>query len=318
MTRPVTVDQARDIAEMVTLQPQWQLDYQQLSGGHYRGQIVNAWLPGLHLTQETSNKASRQQGSLYQHDIGMALVESSVGPCRFHGQIAGPDSVMVGPAGELDLLTPDDCCLLATLVPRASFMSVLWQLDPHKADRVFTAPVALTLAPGKADHLRQLIRSVLDILLGGQGARIHPAALNQMQDAVMLAWHEALAPHCTPGTRLGSPGPGNRRLLVKSACQYVRDCLPQAPTLLALCKEVGASPRKLEYCFQEVLGIPPARYLRLMRLNGAHRALMQVACDGGRTTVQEVASQWGFWHMGAFATDYKRLYGRPPSQTLGS
>jgi AraC-like DNA-binding protein len=33
-------------------------------------------------------------------------------------------------------------------------------------------------------------------------------------------------------------------------------------------------------------------------------------------TVQDVAAHWGFWHLGQFAQDYKRLFGELPSTTL--
>ena len=33
-------------------------------------------------------------------------------------------------------------------------------------------------------------------------------------------------------------------------------------------------------------------------------------------TVQEVASQWGFFHMGRFSQEYRAMFGQSPSQTL--
>jgi hypothetical protein len=32
----------------------------------------------------------------------------------------------------------------------------------------------------------------------------------------------------------------------------------------------------------------------------------------------EVFKQWGFWHMGQFAKDYKFMFGQLPSETLNS
>jgi AraC family ethanolamine operon transcriptional activator len=32
--------------------------------------------------------------------------------------------------------------------------------------------------------------------------------------------------------------------------------------------------------------------------------------------VQDVAAAWGFWHMSQFATDYRKLFGMRPSDTL--
>jgi AraC family ethanolamine operon transcriptional activator len=32
--------------------------------------------------------------------------------------------------------------------------------------------------------------------------------------------------------------------------------------------------------------------------------------------VHEIARRWGFWHIGEFAADYRRLFGELPSQTF--
>ena len=51
-------------------------------------------------------------------------------------------------------------------------------------------------------------------------------------------------------------------------------------------------------------------YINAMRLNGARRELMN------RLKVNEAANAWGFWHMGQFAKDYRKLFGELPSETL--
>lgn len=322
MRTHVTTHRATDIAEMVTAQPQWRLSYQQLSAGGYEGRIAYAALPRLHLTQESLSRAARQQGSLLADHVGLALAQSPIGACRFHGQLAGPDVVMVGLGHALDLITPDDCLLLATLLPRADFMTMLWHWHPRLAEQARSATMTLRLAPGQARHLRNVMQGLLRVLaepIASAGADCS-AALQQMQDALVLAWQDALQPPITPASmREDAANTASRSKLVQRACEHVHDRIQQhaepPPTLLALCQAVGASPRKLAYCFGDVLGMSPARYLRLMRLNGAHRDLVHGADQA--LTVHEVATRWGFWHLGAFAQDYRRLFGRLPSETLG-
>jgi AraC-like DNA-binding protein len=48
-------------------------------------------------------------------------------------------------------------------------------------------------------------------------------------------------------------------------------------------------------------------------LNGVRRGLRDA--EKG-VAVQDVAAHWGFWHLGQFAQDYKRLFGELPSTTL--
>jgi AraC family ethanolamine operon transcriptional activator len=86
--------------------------------------------------------------------------------------------------------------------------------------------------------------------------------------------------------------------------------------MLELCKQVGASPRRLELCFRDVLGLSPHKYLRAVRLCGVRRELKRLAGSGA--TVHDVAARWGFWHMSAFSADYKQQFGELPSVTLQS
>ena len=106
------------------------------------------------------------------------------------------------------------------------------------------------------------------------------------------------------------PDAGQRpRLLVEQARAIV-DRDPETPvTVATLCAELRTSRRTLQAAFQQVLGLAPAAYLRATRLAGARRALRQAP------SVTEAAAQWGFWHFGHFAQDYRRMYGELPSQT---
>ena len=81
-----------------------------------------------------------------------------------------------------------------------------------------------------------------------------------------------------------------------------------------LCERLHVSRRTLQYCFEDVLGISPMQYLRVIRLNGARRELRQSMPDA--QTVGEVAAHWGFWHLSQFSSDYRKLFGQSPSQSL--
>jgi AraC family ethanolamine operon transcriptional activator len=54
--------------------------------------------------------------------------------------------------------------------------------------------------------------------------------------------------------------------------------------------------------------------MRAIRLNGVRRELQKARCE--LCNVQDVAAAWGFWHMSQFATDYRKLFGLRPSDTL--
>jgi AraC family ethanolamine operon transcriptional activator len=108
--------------------------------------------------------------------------------------------------------------------------------------------------------------------------------------------------------------PRLREKAVRQAEAYVRENAREAPSVEELSRYTGASIRTLQYGFRQVLGISPKAYIKATRLNCVRRALAEG--DAARIRVADVANEWGFWHMGSFAADYRKLFGELPSSTL--
>ena len=85
-------------------------------------------------------------------------------------------------------------------------------------------------------------------------------------------------------------------------------------TVSQLCRIAKVSERTLQYGFLEHFGVTPKTYLKSFRLNKVRRELWK--SDPAYTRVNDVANLWGFWHMGQFAADYRKLFGELPSETL--
>ena len=81
-----------------------------------------------------------------------------------------------------------------------------------------------------------------------------------------------------------------------------------------LARTACLSLRALEEGFRRAVGVSPMRYLRDVRLARARTLLGEG--DPQTTSVTQVANDCGFAHLGRFATEYRRRYGVPPSQTL--
>ena len=83
---------------------------------------------------------------------------------------------------------------------------------------------------------------------------------------------------------------------------------------LSLCLNV--SPRQLYRSFHAEVGMSPAKYLRRYCMTRARFELL--AADPRETTVTSVALSWGFWELGRFSVEFRRLFGESPSQTLAT
>lgn len=74
------------------------------------------------------------------------------------------------------------------------------------------------------------------------------------------------------------------------------------------------SLRTLQLAFRRHLDTTPMAHLRRVRLDRAHRELMQA--DPREETVSAIASRWGFLSHSRFTAHYHATYGYPPSRTL--
>ena len=66
--------------------------------------------------------------------------------------------------------------------------------------------------------------------------------------------------------------------------------------------------------FSRDYGVPPMTYLRRVRLHRVRAALLDAPPEA--TTVQSVATRFGFLHLGHFSATYRQAFGENPSATV--
>ena len=80
-----------------------------------------------------------------------------------------------------------------------------------------------------------------------------------------------------------------------------------------ICLAARASERTVEYAFHETYGIGVKQYHRQLRLACVRRELWHSPPD---VLISEVATRYGFWHLGHFGVAYRSVYGETPRATL--
>lgn len=101
---------------------------------------------------------------------------------------------------------------------------------------------------------------------------------------------------------------------LKRARDYIHGHAHEKITPEDLAAYAGCSYRSLQAIFGKVLGVSPMAYLQRTRLEGVRGDLLNADCQ--QQSVAEIASRWGFLHMGRFALFYKKQFGVSPSETL--
>jgi AraC family ethanolamine operon transcriptional activator len=106
----------------------------------------------------------------------------------------------------------------------------------------------------------------------------------------------------------------SRRQVVERAEAFLNARTGESVSIAELSRVAGVSERSLRNAFYDVRGMSPKRCVVRARLVEARRAL----CDarGTRGAVTAIATDYGFYELGRFASTYKAVFGESPSATL--
>ena len=289
----------------------WTLHYDQLDCGSFEGSFVDIRWPGMQLFVETTTRRLRQRGHLLPDSFGIGTMLSGDGALCINGIQAGVGTLLTCDSTELDLCTPPNC-RVAGLVVDASTLHGAAESMPG-LDSLLRPDMLLGMTPPEAALApwRDLLLDVVHLALERPWQLQDPDVQQRLRSNLLIHLLDAMLGaqrddqvHCA----------GARKRIVDRACELMLSRHDEPLSLFEVCSRVGASPRKLGYCFQDVLGLSPARYIKAMRMNDVRRELARG--DDPELSVYDAAARHGFWHFGHFSADYKRQFSELPSHTL--
>ncbi len=100
---------------------------------------------------------------------------------------------------------------------------------------------------------------------------------------------------------------------VKLAEEYLQTHPEQPITAETLATLTGVSARSLYSGFQSFLGMSPMRYLRDIRMERVRQDLLD---PHKPRSVTAIATHWGFFQLGRFATEYRNRFAEAPRETI--
>lgn len=214
------------------------------------------------------------------------------------------------PNREADLVFPGDAIYCAIYVRPDIFSAYVQAMDRFDLDAKFLASNYVYM-PESFSPLRTYLNKIYELLIQ-QSPLLQQPEFQQIIAQDFLPLFVTALP--AQQKRQISTKIFRRSQLVKQTDDYMRSHIDQPLTLTDLCQALGTSSRTLCYGFQEIFGMSPMSYLKSLRLQGVYRTLK--AAQSNTITVTETATQFGFYHLGYFAQDYKQMFGELPSETL--
>jgi AraC-like DNA-binding protein len=174
--------------------------------------------------------------------------------------------------------------------------------------------------PLSADHewfWRSVVRYVGEHVLGnpeaGTHALIRGEAFRMLATTLVQTFPNsalnALADAAERGSDRAEPA------TLRRAVDFMEEHADQAIGVAEIAAAARVSVRALQLAFRVHRDETPLEHLRGIRMERAHRDL-QEGDPGAGDSVAAIAAKWGFTNPGRFSGDYRRRFGRPPSETL--
>lgn len=303
----------RDADEQAERLRRWDQTYDQISPGAFAGRLIDCWFGDIQLFRETTNQSVHEDGNAWPGSVALAVPMAMNGTALFRGRAMTGDTILAVDSAltDLDFLTPPLLDVVAITVEKQVLARFCREVEGAELAAVMKGRALIACPPECMAQLRGLLESVFTMLGTSHGLLEQPQIRRALQDALLTNVLAALA---AAGDQTIDDCPQGRRRVVERAKAYVLSKPDEPVTVAELCSRIGVSRRKLQYCFQEVLGHNPLTYLRAVRLNRVRRDLKTERPKFD--SVQQAAANWGFWHLSHFTADYKAMFGELPSQTL--
>ncbi len=220
------------------------------------------------------------------------------------------------PGADLEAITPAGFGTVTLTIPTDTFLAALATHFPAATKSILSRSAALMPDPAALRQIHELVAG-LRPLAEAQGqdpdtAHILALAETEIIDAFAAAFRSGCSAHLPAGdSRL------NRRFQkLRATRDFIHEHLGQPLYINDLCAAVGLSRRSLETLCRDLLDVSPNTYLLHQRLHGVRRSLL--ASEPKPGTIKRIALEWGFWHLGRFAADYRAIFGEGPTKTLSA
>lgn len=309
----VQIRVTRDADEHAEALRRWNQTYDQISAGAFDGRIVDVWFAELQLFRETTNQVVHQRGNPWRDSLALAVPLAMDGDGHAQGLPMTADMIYAldARARELDLVAPKPFDVAAVAMHADTMAGFCREVEGIELADLTQGDWLIRCSPECMARLRQYLCTTFEVLQSGQMPLAEPAIRRHLRDGVLTNLFATLSCGLNSADTDSS---ASQRRVVDRARGYLLSSPDESVTIAELCRAIGVSRRKLQYCFQESIGCTPLHYLRALRLNRVRRDLKRDDASGD--SVQDIAARWGFWHLSHFAADYRHMFGELPSETL--
>lgn len=215
------------------------------------------------------------------------------------------------PGGELFAITQADFDVFAVSMTESTLDRCCALLELPDFRTLVDQNEIFRFNPKILFNLRHLLFDIDSVLTSQNNELKNKQFLRHIQHELAMQFVLALSSH---DKVVYNRALRKRDISLKAAVNFIHRASGPVPSIPEVCDSAHASQRMLQYAFKERYQMTPKAYMVMERLNRTHKQLKSARY--GRHQVSDIARKNGFWHMGKFSADYKKLFSESPSATL--
>ena len=301
-----------DSDQLASQARQWDLEFLQLDRGEFRGRLLQFGVGNVHISEARFERSLIQEGTppAGLRTIGIPANKD----VRFSWRGISIDSkhLLVFPRGsELSSVSNPDFHVYTCSIPEEVLGVVADSLGVDELDSLVGDTGVVRCTSPALDSVRRCLVELCETARYSGSYLSNDHSVRRATDELPRRLLAALSTSANPRS---SARVKSRALALIRAEHFIERFACEDISICDIARAAQVSQRTLEYAFTERYGLTPKSFLMAYRL-GALRQCLRLA-DPTRDKVSDIASRWGFWHMGQLAADYRKQFDELPSQTL--
>ncbi len=290
----------------------WDLDFRQIDRGAFNGCLTHLITPSVVLTNCAMSRKVDQYGASPTGFRTFGLPADDNFHLRWRGRSAGPNSLFQFKGNELNCVSNPGFNVFTISVSELILEDAAARKGLSSVDEALPTADVVECPRDQLMTLRRLAMHLTTAAIARPSLLKDPNFHHQLETDLAESIFDTISRN--PGEARSRPMACIRNRILRKALEVIEDRAAEPVTVTEVERQIGASSRTLRYAFEEEFSVSPKQYILAYRLNQARTRLRRAAPSSVR--VSDVANELGYWHMGQFARDYRRMFDELPLDAL--
>jgi AraC family ethanolamine operon transcriptional activator len=297
-----------DLDQMTEIAKAWDADFVRIDRSPFVGELVQLDLGDIRYDLARFSAPLEQRGSPPRGRWTIAIPYHSDPRMVWRGRTLEAGMIPVyRPGSEIDVVSRRDFGVIPVAFEPRMLARLCQELDLPAFERRLQQSDVLKIDPRRVAHIRRALRTMFAALATDAELYSLPSFRRDHQERIPSLLLRMLA------GATSAPTPRRQDRTIARCLEVIDASDLSSLNVATLAREAGVSERAVQHAFAKRFQVTPKAYLKTRQLNEARRRLRE-AREG--TRVSDIAGACGFWHLGQFAADYRRMFNELPSQTL--